>query len=68
MPDKVTGEVLFSNDLISPGKHAARHDPVPIDDTVFILDEDSFLQLVVDFTLTSKNFKYVHLNRVPPHK
>ena len=57
VPDSVTGKIVFSNDNLDAETLAELQRPVEIDDSLYLLSEDDFLQLVVDFTLTSKSFK-----------
>ena len=57
VPDSATGKIVFSNDNLDAETLAELQRPVEIDDSLYLLSEDDFLQLVVDFTLTSKSFK-----------
>ena len=52
-------KVKTKGDVDAPvDRHTVRSKPVRIDDSLYLLNEENFLQLAVDFTLTSTGFKY----------
>jgi hypothetical protein len=54
---RAVGGVNPSKDRQCLDKHTDRSKPVLIDDSLYLLTEEDFLHLVVDFTLTSTAFK-----------
>ena len=53
---KAVGDGNASNDRLCLDKQTARSKPVRIDDSLYLLNEEDFLRLAVDFILTSSGF------------